>query len=69
MLQNVFNGSFALSTQGRMTEDGTTWFGVSLEHPDVFILINSKVESNFTQQMPMLNLRSEERRVGKECPV
>ncbi|MNV42470.1 hypothetical protein D3C71_1341450 [compost metagenome] len=55
MLQNVLDGSFALSAQGRMTEDGTSWFGVGLEHPDVFILINAEIKANFTEQMTMLD--------------
>lgn len=57
MLQDVLNGSFALSAQGRMAEDRASRFGISLEHPDIFILVNSKVKADFAKQMVMLGLQ------------
>ncbi|MNI79565.1 hypothetical protein D3C73_1360300 [compost metagenome] len=53
----MLDGSFALSAQGWMAEDGTSRFGVSLEHPDIFVLVNAKVKADFTEQMPVLNFQ------------
>lgn len=57
MLQDVLNGSFALSAQGGVAEDRASRFGISLEHPDILILINTEVESDLAEQMAVLDLQ------------